>query len=70
MRRLRYHVISEDIVRRISTGDIADVLPTTRQCCEHYRASSRTILEVWDKLKADGIIVTRPGQGTYVKKRS
>lgn len=66
----RYPEIAEDICKKIEAGKWEHQLPTTRDLVWHYRCSSRTILKVWDKLKADGIITTRPGKGSYVKKRS
>ena len=66
----RYPIITADIIDRIKRGDFADGFPTMRQIIRDYRASSRTIDQVWEALKAQGYIETKIGQGTYLKKRS
>lgn len=70
MSKPRVPVITEDMIKRIEAGEFDFRLPTTRETIKHYRASSRTIYQVWDGLKARGYTTTRPGKGTYIKKRS
>jgi len=68
--RARYPEIAKDIVRRIDAGEFDSGFPCSRFFALDYKASNRTIAKVWDKLKADGIIETKPGVGTYLKGRS
>lgn len=69
-RPARHPSITEDMIKRIEAGEFDFRLPTTRETIKHYRASSRTIIHVWEALKAKGYTTTRPGKGTYIKKRS
>lgn len=69
-RPARHPSITEDMIKRIEAREFDFRLPTTRETIKHYRASSRTIDQVWEALKAKGYTITRPGVGTYIKKRS
>jgi len=66
----RVRSIADDIVKRIESNEFDFRLPTVSDTVTHYRASRRTIAEVWDVLRARGYTTTRRGVGTYIKKRS
>jgi DNA-binding GntR family transcriptional regulator len=60
--------IADDIEERIEEqfSGFRIKLPTTRELSTMYKTSSRTISTALDKLKARGVIHTRPGKGIYV----
>ena len=46
-----------------------DALPSTRVLVEEYRVSPVTVSRALAVLVAEGLVVTRPGAGTYVTGR-
>ena len=62
--------IANSIERYIEKTPSMDKLPTTRELTDIYKTSSRTVAQAIDRLKARGVIFSRPGKGLYVKKRS
>lgn len=66
----RYPLIVEDIKKRIEKGEIRGKFPTYRETVAYYKASSRTIDQVWEALKAEEIIECVPGQVTKLKKEA
>jgi DNA-binding transcriptional MocR family regulator len=50
----------------IARRPAGDRLPSTRALCEQYGASPVTVSRVLAALVAEGLVVTRPGAGTFV----
>lgn len=67
MRMYKYEKIAEDLTKKVKKGEITHRLPTYRQLVQDYNCSSRTIDQVLELLKSDGIIYTKLGKGIYVK---
>lgn len=61
-------VVSGDLHRRIARGDLnpGDRLPTEKVLGETFGVSRAVVREAIAWLKADGLIETRQGSGTYV----
>jgi DNA-binding transcriptional MocR family regulator len=55
-----------DEVTRLRAGDR---LPSSRTLTERYKVSPVTVSRALSALSAEGLIVTRPGSGTYVAER-
>jgi GntR family transcriptional regulator len=78
----RYQQIAEDLRRRIELGaltpDSADPailtpggrLPTELELHDTYNASRHTIRDAIKRLMGQGLVETRPGQGTFVTKKT
>lgn len=60
--------ILADIKLKIKTGTwhVDFLMPTQRALAEHYGVNRSTIVEVIDRLQADGLVETRGRQGTFV----
>lgn len=67
MRMHKYEKIAEDLTQKVKRGEITHRLPTYRQLVLDYHCSSRTIDQVLELLKSDGIIYTKYCVGIYVK---
>ncbi|MBV9010668.1 MAG: GntR family transcriptional regulator [Pseudonocardiales bacterium] len=65
-----YIQIADDLRRAIERDELRDgaPLPSLRQMEEEYGASAGTVRQALDQLRSEGIIMTRQGQGTYVRK--
>jgi GntR family transcriptional regulator len=76
-----YQQIAEDLRKRIALGATPDSasddpaafkpgsqLPTELELCDSYSASRNTIRDAIKRLISQGLIETRPGQGTFVKR--
>jgi GntR family transcriptional regulator len=74
-----YQQIAEDLRKRITLGATLEPdsddpaafkpgsqLPTELELCDAYSASRNTIRDAVKRLISQGLIVTRPGQGTFV----
>lgn len=63
-----YRQISEDLARKVQTGELARSaqLPTEAELMEEYGASRNTVRDAVKLLITRGLVVTRPGQGTFV----
>jgi len=74
-----YQQIAEDLRRRIALGAASEPdnddpaafkpgsqLPTELELCDSYSASRNTIRDAVKRLISQGLIETRPGQGTFV----
>src|SRR6266496_5733957 len=55
-----------DEVARLATGDR---LPSSRRLTERYKVSPVTVSRALGTLAAEGLVVTRPGSGTFVAPR-
>jgi GntR family transcriptional regulator len=67
-----YRQIAEELRRRIESGDLAPgaKLPTELELREEFNNASRnTVRDAIRSLTARGLVITRPGQGTYVVDR-
>jgi GntR family transcriptional regulator len=77
-----YQQIAEDLRKRIALGATLDSasedptafkpgsqLPTELELCESYSASRNTIRDAIKRLIGQGLIETRPGQGTFVRRK-
>jgi molybdate-binding protein/DNA-binding transcriptional regulator YhcF (GntR family) len=63
-----YQEIAEAIRREILLGPLkpGDPLPTVREASQKWGCASGTALHAYQELARQGLIVSRPGQGTYV----
>jgi GntR family transcriptional regulator, transcriptional repressor for pyruvate dehydrogenase complex len=63
--------VYSDILNRIIDGEFreGERLPSEHTLAEHFATSRPTIREALARLRADGIIVTRQGSGTTVRRR-
>ena len=66
-----YRVIAEELRRQIESGQLAPggQLPTELELRERFSASRNTIRDAVKTLVTLGLVVTRPGQGTFVTQR-
>jgi GntR family transcriptional regulator len=65
-----YVQIADDLRRAIQQDELRDgaALPSLRQLEDGYGASAGTVRQALDQLRAEGLIITRQGQGTFVRK--
>ncbi len=63
--------LTRDIRHRIAARALAPGarLPSIRQLAETARVSRSTVVDVYDRLAADGAIVSRPGSGFFVARQ-
>lgn len=63
--------VYEQIVERIVAGTLAegDRLPSEHEFCRMYEVSRPVVREALARLRADGIIESRQGSGSYVRRR-
>lgn len=67
-----YRQIADDLRQRIESGELAPgtQLPTELELREHYNNASRnTIRDAIKSLSARGLVVARPGRGTFVTEK-
>jgi len=66
-----YQQIAEDLRRQIESGELArgSQLPTEFELRDRYTASRNTIRDALRRLQGQGLVETRPGQGTFVTRR-
>ena len=67
-----YRQIADDLRHQIETGELrpGEQLETEIELREKYNASRNTIRDAIKLLTTRGLIETRPGQGTFVVRRS
>jgi GntR family transcriptional regulator len=67
----RYLQIAEELRRQIESGEIprGKQLPTETDLREKYEASRNTIRDAVKRLVGQGLVETRPGQGTFATRR-
>lgn len=51
---------------RLGLLQVGDQLPTVREVVEKLAINPNTVLKAYRELEHDGLIVSRPGQGTFV----
>lgn len=63
-----YRYIADDLRSKIKNGQLApnDKLPTEGDLSEQYDASRNTVREAIRRLTDEGLLESRPGQGTFV----
>jgi GntR family transcriptional regulator len=63
-----YRQIAEDLRRKIESGELSHgtQLPTELELREQYDASRNTVRDAVKLLITRGLVVSRPGQGTFV----
>jgi GntR family transcriptional regulator len=66
-----YRRIAQDLRQKIQDGDLAPgaQLPTELELRESYEASRNTVRDAIKWLVSNGLVETRPGQGTFVVER-
>jgi GntR family transcriptional regulator len=66
-----YRYISDDLRAKITSGDLApnDKLPTEGELSVQYEASRNTVREAIRRLTDEGLLDSRPGQGTFVARK-
>jgi GntR family transcriptional regulator len=64
----RYLMIADDLRDQIDSGKIprGSQLPTETELRERYEASRNTIRDAIKRIVSEGLVETRPGQGTFV----
>lgn len=64
----RYRAIADDLAAKIRDGHYApgEALPTQRELSATYGVTVMTLRQALRELGADGLIVQRPGKGTFV----
>jgi GntR family transcriptional regulator len=69
--RPMYQQIAEDLQAQIESGDLAPgaQLPTELELRDRYVSSRNTIRDAIKRLTSQGLVETRPGQGTFVTRR-
>ncbi len=70
LQRKNYEIITDELRRFIESGLIkpGEKLDTIDQLATQYRVGKSTVREALSQLKALGLIESRQGGGTYVKK--
>lgn len=68
MAQPKYQQIADDLHKKIVSGAFAQGsrLPTELELREQYSASRNTVRDAIKRLTSQGLIETRPGQGTFV----
>jgi GntR family transcriptional regulator len=66
-----YARIADDLRGKITSRDIkpGGQLPSELELRDQYKASRNTVLDAIKKLKDEGLVETRPGQGWFVRVR-
>jgi GntR family transcriptional regulator len=69
--RPMYQQIAEDLRAQIESGTLAPgaQLPTELELRDRYDSSRNTIRDAVKRLTSQGLVETRPGQGTFVTRR-
>ena len=67
-----YQQIADDLRRQIESGELApgDQLPTEIELRDRFSSSRNTIRDAIKRLTSQGLVETRPGQGTFVTRRA
>jgi GntR family transcriptional regulator len=67
----KYRQIAQDLMRKIESGVLQPgaQLPNEKEFRDEYKASRNTGRDAIKWLTVRGLVVTRPGQGTFVRKQ-
>ena len=67
-----YQQIGEGLRKQIDNGvlGLGSQLPTESELCEQYNASRNSVRDAIKWLMSQGLVETRPGQGTFVTQRT
>jgi len=65
-----YHRIAHDLRRRITAGDLprGARLPSSRALAKQLGVSRNTVVNAYDALAAEGMLATRIGSGTRMRR--
>src|SRR5580700_8847771 len=71
MQQPMYQQIAEDLRAQIESGTLEPgaQLPTELELRDRYDSSRNTIRDAIKRLSSQGLVETRPGQGTFVTRR-
>ena len=63
-----YRQVCDQLKYAVATGALAsgDRLPPIREVAEQTRVNRNTIAKAYSELEREGVIVSRPGQGSFV----
>lgn len=66
-----YQQIADDLRTQIESGELApgDQLPAEMELRDRYSASRNSIRDAIKRLASQGLVETRPGQGTFVTRK-
>jgi GntR family transcriptional regulator len=66
-----YQLIAQELRERIESGKLlpGDQLPTEFELRDRYGTSRNTVRDAIKRLTSQGLVETRPGQGTFVIRR-
>ena len=66
-----YRYIADDLRTKIKNGRLApnDKLPTEGELSDQYEASRNTVREAIRRLTDEGLLESRPGQGTFLTRK-
>jgi DNA-binding GntR family transcriptional regulator len=67
--RPAYRQVADDLRRRIASAEfpVGSAIPSTAKLTEMYAVSSTVIRAAVSQLRADGLLVGRPGKGVFVR---
>lgn len=67
-----YRQICDQVKYAIASGALSegDRLPTIRDVAEQTRVNRNTIAKAYGELEREGVIASRPGQGSFVAERA
>lgn len=67
--RTTWRQIADDLRASIRAGEYpaGDQLPSRAQLMDRYGVASQTVLNAISSLRAEGLVVTRPGAGVFVR---
>ena len=63
-----YRQLCEQVKHAVAAGTLAagDRLPTIREVAVRTRVNRNTVAKAYAELERDGVIVSRPGQGSFI----
>ncbi len=62
----RWAQLAEDLRRRLAAGEFAERIPTEGELGAQYAVSRSTVRQALAQLRADGLLESRQGTGTFV----
>jgi DNA-binding GntR family transcriptional regulator len=68
--RHAYLQVADDVERRINAGEITAQLPGERALADEYGVAYTTVRHAMQVLRERGVIITRQGRGTFVKREA